>query len=488
MIRKLNLKTGREITGLNKLNIILGKNGCGKSRLLRTIRDSKTNLKEVEKIVYVTPERGGVFEFNSGVDDQFNKNPNYLNSLRTTNQTANYRQQTASLFNALELSVLRELESKALKSGLSKSDAKEHSFEKYLEKINSLLENIKVETDSKKTISIIDKLTEQKLTPASISSGEAEMISLAPEIIYFFEVEAGEGQSILLIDEPDSHLHPDLQHKFLIFLKELLKEHDNVQVILTTHSTCFLYKSHEDDNTSVSFMDKDTENIKFEQPSDTTNSILPVFGAHPLSKIFNELPVLLLEGEDDVRIWQQVVRSSQGRVKLYPCSVGSIDKLDQFELEAKKIIKALYDDGRGFSLRDADKNVGKDISDNLPIIRMRLNCRNSESLLLSKEVLDKCKKSKDEVVENLKQWLKESPGHQYCEPVRNFLVDCDFQKGDIKDFRYTILQILEVKKPWEVLIGQTISENLNDAKKLLAKDDSIFNFLGDKVVKNLLKF
>ena len=47
---------GKTLLNLAKINIIIGKNGCGKSRILRdldTFRDGWTHVK------YITPERGG---------------------------------------------------------------------------------------------------------------------------------------------------------------------------------------------------------------------------------------------------------------------------------------------------------------------------------------------------------------------------------------------------------------------------------------------
>ena len=42
---------------------------------------------------------------------------------------------------------------------------------------------------------------------------------------------------LLLIEEPEAHLHPQLQIRLLNYLKEVAEENKNVQVILTTHST-----------------------------------------------------------------------------------------------------------------------------------------------------------------------------------------------------------------------------------------------------------
>ena len=42
--------------------------------------------------------------------------------------------------------------------------------------------------------------------------------------------------NLLLIEEPEAHLHPQLQIKLLKYVEKLTKDQDNIQVIITTHS------------------------------------------------------------------------------------------------------------------------------------------------------------------------------------------------------------------------------------------------------------
>lgn len=46
---------------------------------------------------------------------------------------------------------------------------------------------------------------------------------------------------LLLIEEPEAHLHPQLQMKFLKYLTE---DQPNLQCILSTHSPHFASKAH----------------------------------------------------------------------------------------------------------------------------------------------------------------------------------------------------------------------------------------------------
>lgn len=42
--------------------------------------------------------------------------------------------------------------------------------------------------------------------------------------------------TILLIEEPEAHLHPQLQVKFIKYLEEITQKFDNLQIVITTHS------------------------------------------------------------------------------------------------------------------------------------------------------------------------------------------------------------------------------------------------------------
>ena len=156
-----------------------------------------------------------------------------------------------------------------------------------------------------------------------------------------FEMECeSDKENYLLVDELDVHLHPDSQVKLCEFIINLFKT-KNIKIFIATHSTPILAGFSDELNVHVGFIKKGQAEVKFNPISEEYKNILPVFGAHPLSSIFNKNPILLVEGDDDVRIWQKVVRSSGGAVNLYPCAVGSETKLKKHEEVANKILTAI---------------------------------------------------------------------------------------------------------------------------------------------------
>ena len=204
-----------------------------------------------------------------------------------------------------------------------------------------------------------------------------------------------------------------------------------------------------------------------------------------MSNIFNEAPVLLLEGEDDERIWQQAVRTSRGSIKVYPCVCGDINKLNEFEKETKKIINAVYDNAKAYSLRDRDDS-DEPIEDLPPITRMKLSCRNAENLLLSNEVLDRFNLNWSNLKKKIDEWVEKNTEHPHYSAMQKFKEsNYDRKNSNLKEIRNDLMHIIGSSKPWEVVVGQVIASLNWDEQTDFSEDGNIYNFLGEKVTKNL---
>jgi predicted ATPase len=465
------------LRNLSTINIVLGKNGCGKSTMLRQVEAQLSNDSAYGKTKYLTPERGGALIYEAGVEQSLSNNINWLSGQRRRNQANNFRQQSVAQYRKLETLVLREIES-------SRRGEIDYTFAVYINKINSLLDNIEIKRNDT-TFKICKKGTDEAIGAESISSGESELISLGIESLIFSKECVVEKENILFLDEPDVHLHPDLQVRLMHFLKDLVTE-GNFRVLIATHSTAILGALESYAHTHLGFMISSQKDIQFSAISGVYRKILPVFGAHPLSNIFNQAPVLLVEGEDDERIWQQAVRSGADAIKLYPCSVDGVGGINGFEQEAQKIIKTVYDNAKGFSLRDRDDNP-EEITDLLPIVRMRLSCRNAENLLLSDEVLTNLGTTWEQVKTGIETWLIANSAHAHFPIMQNFKSGGYNRKGfDIKEIRNDLMGIIASSKPWEIAVGQVISTLRWSDSTTFNEDGKIFSFLGEKTTRNLI--
>lgn len=466
-----------ELIAVDQINVILGKNGCGKSTLLKRLDETLLTTPDYGRVRYITPERGGILIYEPNVDSSALNDPNWMPSTRRNNQANQFRQQTMSQYRTLESSILRAVEL-AYETGTEGAP----TFGAIVDQINSLLDNISVERASEgHAFTIRSKATNAVLTGQSISSGEAELISLAIECLVFAANLEAEKTNVLLLDEPDVHLHPDLQGRLTRFLSGLVDTH-GFTVIVATHSTAMLGDLADSELASVGLMKAGDKSLNFHKVDDVYRRVLPVFGAHPLSNIFNSAPLLLVEGEDDLRIWQQAVRTAEGRIKLYPVDCGSVDEMGKYEALTVEIVTAVYDDAKAFSLRDRDEGL-EEINDLPPVTRMRLHCRAAENLLLSDDVLALAGTDWTTVEAKVNEWLDKTPVHPKRDEMQAFK-DSDFDRlgFDLKEIRMLLAgEMIATNKPWEVLVGQAIA-----SCRPSVDPHSLATYLGAKSANHLL--
>jgi len=296
-----------------------------------------------------------------------------------------------------------------------------------------------------------------------------------------------EKRNFLFLDEPDVHLHPDLQGRLVAFLVEAVNK-DDFTVVIATHSTAILGGLAEYEDAAVAFMKAGVEDLHFDGITDLHRRVLPVFGAHPLSNVFNEVPVLLVEGDDDVRIWQQAARSSDGAIKVYPVSCETVSAMNAYETEVGRIATAVYDSARAFSLRDRDGMDGE-LNDDPPVRRMRLACRAAENLFLTDEVLASCGLGWTEAKSRIDTWLDANQSHDRYALMLAFRDSgYDRKSFDLKEIRMVLVgMILNSTKPWEVLVGQAIASLQQPTNAVWAPvEDSLLSYLGEKTVRQLL--
>ena len=290
---------------------------------------------------------------------------------------------------------------------------------------------IKMVRNDKGGFSLQTKLGEP-LDEANISSGESELIALAIEVLVFSRQTM--TNKTLLLDEPDVHLHPDLQQKFIAFVESVAMAHD-IRVVIATHSTAIIGAfSRAADLQIVPVSTRvQTEFTSFRRTL-VCEGILPIFGAHPLSTAFNRSPIVLLEGDDDRRVLEQVVRSGAGRFTMSPCVVGSVNDLAEWEQWLDRFLPVLYDTPMAFSLRDLDGAEDASIDDLPYVCRMRLNCYAMENLLLSDQVLEAHSFSADLFRKALQARVDRLPDHKYTAAVRELVAEFDHRRTlNIKD-------------------------------------------------------
>lgn len=460
-----------ELKNFSLRNVLLGKNGCGKSFCLKQIASALRAKENIGKVSYLSPERGGSLAYEAGIEQAIGSRLSYLDNERHKNQAQQFRQQSVALFRRLELLFHRANEV------MYQSENKIVFFQKKIDQLNVLLDRVFLERAGD-TFEIFDKIDRKKVGQETLSSGESELISLGIEILFFEYDASSDKDNFLLIDEPDVHLHPDLQERLANFMDSSL-ENKKVHLIVATHSTSFVASLAKVSKAHVCFMQANQKQLNFIEIGQVLTSMLPVLGAHSLSAVLNEKPILLVEGEDEQRVWQQAIKTSEGKIKLWPCDVGGESFLSTFETMAAVIIQAVYDKAVGYSVRDGDNNPGIPLDDNGPICRIRIHCRSLENLLLSDDALQLAGTNWEEFKAAL--ILKRSDH----ECIERFISNgMDRRNGKLKECRHLFAYFMW-NKPWDVIVGKAIANLV--AGKGLSTEDSLRAYLGEKACEKMLK-
>lgn len=105
---------------------------------------------------------------------------------------------------------------------------------------------------------VIKKENNQQLSLSSLGSGYEMLFSLIYS--YYLSIQNGK-KLIILIDEPELHLHPSIQNKFVEFL---LKISNTVQIIITSHSPLLVKQFSYNDFVKIIIMKTDGNYAKIE--------------------------------------------------------------------------------------------------------------------------------------------------------------------------------------------------------------------------------
>lgn len=466
---------------LTNINIILGRNGAGKSRFLRSF-DAALSSDQTFNVRYISPERAGVFRKEGNVETNMERDKNWLRNVRGKNQAENFKAVSAYLLRNVEITYLRRLQD----TPSLRNDPERNFRADRLDKINRLLSNISIE--QVRAEFVLRNISGTEIQPDQISSGESEAIALASEIMYFFETVDQSKFNILLLDEPDVHLHPDLQARLAQFVvgevEGLSPEaRQTVALCIATHSTPLVCALAGSEHTSIGTKHFDVNVVHQAVANEQLRKAAPFFG-HPLSLSLSQDVPLILEGEDDERVWQQAARSAQGKIRLFPILATSVDQQSELESFCAPLLSTLYDSPIAYSLRDGD-GVSADLNPVGPVRRFRLRCYAIENALVTDDCLRVLGKSWEEFRAVAAEWADSHSDHRDVALVRKLVSAPDrLRNSKIKAIRQLICSIAGSNKPWEVVVGQAIG-TIDPSVEDLAPT-SLVEFVGREAMSALL--
>jgi len=425
---------------LRGINVLFGKNGSGKSLLLRSLRDLDPAGSH-----YIVPERSGEITFELGLITEV------IAAIRRSQNTqsnflSNYRQH-----------VITRIQGYYTRRGTKRVSEIQHDPEDLLKAMSLVLPDFTVKVKDETPFYDLRRLKDDSAvtTVTHLSSGESQLLSLGLDIVTILGVWELDRQTkrILLVDEPDAHIHPDLQIKLADFLSHIAREF-NVQVFVATHSTTLLAALGQfgGADAGVVFVQSDQDQLVSEPFSADSRELAALLGGHLLMGPLFGAPVLLVEGDDDYRVWVQVARSGTVNLCVLPCNG---DEIRTYRKTLDKMFEALSEDAalRGYALVDGDKYPhGTPDAKFVPFIR--LECREIENLYLTDEVLQNLDYTWDEACVKIEA---EAKNYGEKSDALSQIRSVDRQQDDLKPIIHQIAEVLDPKGLlWTVRLGKIL--------------------------------
>lgn len=453
-----------KISGLEfgKIHFLFGRNGIGKSRILRELDLlGKSGSESGVVTTYIAPERGGEHSMWNQVG-AYDDNPDALADTLRQNQVPKFRQISYSHFDELRNVVRKKREECG--EGCK-------TFKEVIENINLFLDNVELKENDKSGFIVVKKgdTNPENDIKKHLSSGEKEMISLMIEISLFVETLSESKSNYLLLDEPDVHLHPDAESRLMMYLSNQLANIPagvKAVVVAATHSTD-LFAKLSIEKYKILYLDSiSRRDFAFEFVNNKKSGFLLSIGSHPLLLTLEKRPILLVEGEDDRRLWDSVIRGLEGKLSLWCVPCGDKDSVLENVKTLNQINGALEGGDKLMSFALVDRDSDEQKPDDLERVAVDVTeCRMIENLLLSDEVL----------------------GERKSEILRRFQITDEHRKSvNIKGREQQISNALGWKHEWETLIGSVLEEKIGEAQQLLQNKNSIFSYLGDSFTTRVL--
>ncbi len=486
-IRNENSLTVEDSYVLPKYTIIIGKNNSGKSWLLKSIFNKLDKGQEPFNVYYVSPERFGALERNTGLEDASYSDTLGRDRQKLKNQSGDFITEAISKFNGLIAQLNRTPSQKNKKIKV-----------KFLESLNNKIPNIVFSyTTSEESTPFHFKINDKFINPNSdnFSSGTNQVIALMTSVMYFIYSGKYTKEATLLLDEPDVHIHPDLQIEFINFLIEVTKNTKH-KVIIATHSSSIISGFIDSKNAFIGVRNDSDLGLDFYKIDNYVRNLLPSLGSHSLSHVFNKSPLLLVEGDDDELVWQYAIRNS-GKDKLvnfHIIKTDSKDEMKRYEKLISNIASKLFDSPVVYEIRDRD-NTTDELLDLNFIKRSKLSCNEIENLIFSNEVLlELGYKNYADAISKLKTEFtnchaQNNPSHKensckICKVINQLENDSfDRNTADLKGSENKIISKLKPdnRLSWEILVAKAIGKNTLSKTKLINIEGSIYNMLGQKI-------
>ena len=268
-----------QITLYSGLTIFVGTNASGKTQTLKKIRDIMRNELGSNKVRYLSSNRiGNMEQYRSKINQYTYTTDDYTFGDQATKRARLQIETACGDFFAM--------------------DERKDVFIKVSERLSVLFNrNIFIRWDAGQMKVFFGKTdSEQEYSVAAEASGLVNVISILAALF-------DESVEVLLIDEPEVSLHPQLQSYLLREMKNVVKKY-NKTIIISTHSEEMIELNKASDLCNYIFFRKNTLPKQISPDASELNSVKLKEFLLRMSLIYNEgffaKKVLLIEGSSDM--------------------------------------------------------------------------------------------------------------------------------------------------------------------------------------------
>jgi predicted ATP-dependent endonuclease of OLD family len=290
-----------------------------------------------------------------------------------------------------------------------KDDPEVKFIQKYIQKLGYDYFNVVLIDRKKNKYNITLTKGVKVINLSKISSGEREIIYILFGIFAFYV-----NNGIVIIDEPDLHLHPQWQ-KILIELFNDLAEERQIQFFISTHSPHFI-TPNTINNTFRIYKEDDTSKVFPFNKVSKEKDIFQIVNSLNNEKIFFADKIILVEGYVDRIIYRKILEIMQKDQKnnkvieiIEVYGKDNFKKFQEFleELKIENYILADFD----YICDIGSEEVKNLLKTDFDKIRNSIQDKGSKDVKSLLELLDKSvNKMKDEItdddISNLKDLFK----------------------------------------------------------------------------------
>jgi predicted ATP-dependent endonuclease of OLD family len=182
------------------------------------------------------------------------------------------------------------------------------------------------------TVAIDEKGFDNGFELGEISAGSQEILVLLTKIVL-----AEENTDLLVMEEPELHLHPGAQQEVLQLIKDVA-DSDTPQVIISTHSEEFVDSS---DATDIFRVERDKHTTIRTVSKDEVDNELEDLG-YEKSGLLQSNGVIFVEGKSDELIIKQFAQTVGLDLDRKGIEVVELDGDGNIESDGRSLIKLLY--------------------------------------------------------------------------------------------------------------------------------------------------